>query len=121
MLKKSDWKFGGFSLLPILFGVVMAAIDVVMMFTAKFVKLGTVSYTVGLTVATLVYSIQPYLFMIAMNFENMTVTNLIWNLESDVLVTLSGILVLKESIQGLRWVAIGMSLVTLFLFAYTDN
>lgn len=99
----------------------MATIDVVMMFTAKFVSLGSVPYGTGLIVATLVYSVQPYLFMKAMKIGNMTVTNLIWNLTSDVMVTFSGVLVFGESIKGLRWVAIGMSMVALFLFAYTDE
>jgi multidrug transporter EmrE-like cation transporter len=120
-IKSINWKVGQFSTLPIVFGVVMAAIDVVMMFTAKFVSLGSVSYGVGLVIATLVYSVQPYLFIKAMTFENMTVTNLIWNLTSDIMVTFSGVMVFKESIKGLRWVAIGMSMIALFLFAYTDD
>jgi multidrug transporter EmrE-like cation transporter len=120
-ISKTNWKYGSFSLLPIVFGLVMAAIDVVMMFTAKFVSLGSVSYGLGLTIATLVYSVQPYLFIKATRFESMTVSNLIWNLTSDVLVTFSGVMVFKESIRGLRWVAIGMSMIALLLFAYTDD
>lgn len=120
-ISKTNWKYGSFSLLPIVFGLVMAAIDVVMMFTAKFVTLGSVSYGLGLTIATLVYSVQPYLFIKATRLESMTVANLIWNLTSDVLVTFSGVMVFKESIKGLRWVAIGMSMIALLLFAYTDD
>jgi len=120
-ISKVNWKVGKFSTLPIVFGVGMAIIDVFMMFTAKFVHLGSISYMSGLTLATLVYAVQPYLFIKAMNFENMTATNLIWNLSSDVLVTFSGVFLFKESIHGLRWVAIGMSLIALFLFAYTDD
>lgn len=120
-ISKTNWKYGNFSILPIVFGLVMAAIDVVMMFTAKFVSLGSVSYGLGLTIATLVYSVQPYLFIKATRLESMTVSNLIWNLTSDVLVTFSGVMVFKESIKGLRWVAIGMSMIALLLFAYTDD
>ena len=120
-ISKTNWKYGSFSILPIVFGLVMAAIDVVMMFTAKFVSLGSVSYGLGLTIATLVYSVQPYLFIKATRLESMTVANLIWNLTSDVLVTFSGVMVFKESIKGLRWVAIGMSMIALLLFAYTDD
>jgi len=121
LISKVNWKVGTFSLLPIAFGVGMALLDVIMMFTAKFVHLKAVSYPMGLTVATGVYAVQPYLFMKAMNYENMTVTNLIWNLASDVIVTFSGIFVFGESIKGLRWLAILMSLFSLGLFAYTDN
>jgi multidrug transporter EmrE-like cation transporter len=120
-ISKTNWKYGSFSILPIVFGLAMATIDVVMMFTAKFVSLGSISYGLGLTIATLVYSVQPYLFIKATRLESMTVSNLIWNLTSDVLVTFSGVMVFKESIRGLRWVAIGMSMIALLLFAYTDD
>ena len=121
MISKINWKAGGFSFLPIVFGLVMASLDVVMMFVCKFVHLGSIPYGIGLAVATLAYSFQPYIFIKAMNYENMTATNLIWNLSSDVIVTLSGIFIFGESIKGLRWLAILMSLVSLTLFAYTDD
>jgi multidrug transporter EmrE-like cation transporter len=120
-ISKTNWKYGNFSILPIVFGVVMAVVDVIMMFTAKFVSLGSISYGLGLTIATLVYSVQPYLFIKATRLENMSVSNLIWNLTSNVLVTFSGVMVFKESIKGLRWVAIGMSMIAILLFAYTDD
>lgn len=120
-ISKTNWKYGSFSILPIVFGLVMAVVDVLMMFTAKFVSLGSISYGLGLTIATLVYSVQPYLFIKATRLENMSVSNLIWNLTSNVLVTFSGVMVFKESIKGLRWVAIGMSMIAILLFAYTDD
>ena len=120
-ISKTNWKYGNFSILPIVFGLAMATIDVVMMFTAKFVSLGSVSYGFGLTIATLVYSVQPYLFIKATRLESMTVSNLIWNLISNILVTFSGVMVFKESIKGMRWVAIGMSMIALLLFAYTND
>jgi multidrug transporter EmrE-like cation transporter len=51
----------------------------------------------------------------------MTVVNLIWNLMSDIIVTLSGVFLFGESIKGLRWLAIGMSVFSLCLLAYTDE
>ena len=47
--------------------------------------------------------------------------NLVWNLSSDVLVTLMGVLWFGEKIQGARWIAVCMSLVALALFAYTSK
>jgi len=87
---------------------------------AKEVSLKTVPYAVGLGGATLVYAFQPYLFVKALTFENMTVVNLIWNLSSDIIVTLMGVLYYGESIAGLRWLALCMSLFSIGLFAYTD-
>jgi hypothetical protein len=108
LIKRINWKWGTFFVLPIVFGIVMALADVVMMFTAKFVHLNLVPYPVGLTVATAVYAIEPYLFFRSMNYESMTAMNLIWDLASDVVVTLAGLFVFGESIKGLRWLAILM-------------
>ena len=108
LIAKVKWK----QLLPIAFALAMAAVDVCMMFTAKFVHLGRLSYATGLALATGVYLLQPYLFIKAMNYETMSAMNLIWNLASNIVVTVSGV-------HGLRWVAIGMSLFAIGLFAYT--
>ena len=115
LIAKVKWK----QLLPIAFALAMAAVDVCMMFTAKFVHLGRLSYATGLALATGVYLLQPYLFIKAMNYETMSAMNLIWNLASNIVVTVSGVLVFQEPVHGLRWVAIGMSLFAIGLFAYT--
>jgi multidrug transporter EmrE-like cation transporter len=120
LIKSVNWKVGNFSALPIVFGLVMAALDIAMMGMIKQVSTGSLSYGVGLPLATASYALQPYIFLKALKYENMTVVNLIWNLMSDVIVTLMGVLWFGESIKGLRWVAIGMSLVSLTIFAYTD-
>jgi multidrug transporter EmrE-like cation transporter len=92
-----------------------------MMAVAKITHQGNLPYMGGLALSTLIYAPQPYLFLKAMNFENMTAVNLIWNLTSDVMVTLMGIFYFGEKIAGLRWVAVGMALFSLCLFAYTDK
>ena len=120
LIKSVNWKVGRFNTLPIVFGVVMALLDIFMMAMAKEVSLKTVPYALGLGGATLVYAFQPYLFVKALTFENMTVVNLIWNLSSDIIVTLMGVLYYGESIAGLRWLALCMSLFSIGLFAYTD-
>jgi hypothetical protein len=119
-IKSVNWKVGKFSMLPIVFGFVMAALDIVMMGMIKQVSIGSLSYGVGFPLATASYALQPYIFLKALGYENMTVVNLIWNLMSDVIVTLMGVFWFGESIKGLRWVAIGMSLISLTIFAYTD-
>lgn len=119
-IKSVDWRVGKFSILPIFFGTMMAILDIFMMSSVKMINTGTLSYAFGLTFATVVYALQPYVFLKALNYENMTVVNLIWNLMSNIIVTLQGVLVFRESIAGLRWLAISMSLVSLVLFAYTD-
>jgi multidrug transporter EmrE-like cation transporter len=120
LIQSVNWKLGNFDLLPILFGIVMALIDINMMGTLKFVDQGKLAYAVGLPIATLLYAFQPYVFLKAMAHSNMLTTNLIWNLASNIMVTLLGVFFFKEKIKGLKWLAICLSLFSLGIFAYSD-
>ena len=119
-IKSVNWKAGKFDMLPIVFGIVMALIDISMMGTLKLVDQGKVAYALGFPIATLLYAFEPYVFLKAMTHSNMVVTNLIWNLASNILVTLTGVFFFGESIKGLKWLAIALSLFSLGIFAYTD-
>ena len=121
LIHSAKWKIGKFSILPIIFGLSMALLDVGMMGVAKLTHQKKFSYLSGLLLSTAIYTPQPYLFLKAMNFENMTAVNLIWNLSSNLIVTLMGVFYFGEKIAGLRWVAIGMAMFSLCLFAYSAN
>ena len=120
LIQSVNWKLGSFDLLPILFGLVMALIDITMMGTLKFVDQGKLAYNIGFPIATLLYAFEPYVFLKAMAHSNMLTTNLIWNLASNILVTLAGVFFFKEKIKGLKWLAIGLSLFSLGIFAYSE-
>ena len=110
-----------FAFTPIIFGTIMAIIDIAMMSAVKMVSLRTMSWNVGVPLAIGIYALQPLIFLKAMTYEGMVVTNLVWNLMSNVIVTLQGVFIFGESIKGLRWLGIAMSLVALTILAYTDN
>lgn len=116
-----NWKIQNFNMLPIFFGTIMAIVDILMMSTTKMVSQGTLSSTFGLPLSIGLYALEPLVFLKAMRYEGMVVTNLVWNLMSNVIVTLQGILVFGESVKGLRWLGICMSLLSLTLMAYTDD
>lgn len=120
MIRRSDWKWYGFDLLPTSFGIFMALLDVVMMVTSKLISINAIPYEVGLPLATLAYAFQPFLFIKALQFENMVVVNIIWNLASDVIITAVGLFYFNEKISDPRWVAMFLSLVSIGLFSYTD-
>ena len=116
-----NWKVDGFNTLPILFGTCMAIVDIFMMSTTKMVSIGSISTSVGIPLSISLYAMEPLIFLKAMKYEGMVVTNLVWNLMSNVIVTLQGVLVFGESIKGLRWLGICMSLLSLGLLAYTND
>jgi len=120
LIKSVNWTVGRFDMLPIVFGTVMALIDISMMGTLKLVDQGKLAYAVGLPVATLLYAFEPYVFLKAMTHSNMVTTNLIWNLASNILVTLTGVFFFRESIKGLKWLAIALSIFSLAIFAYSE-
>ncbi|NBR60517.1 hypothetical protein EB118_09735 [bacterium] len=121
IIKRINWKWGSFSLLPIFFGALLSIIDIAMMGLAKMVKIGSLSWNVGIPVAIAIYALEPIVFLKALDYEGIAVTNLIWNLISNIVVTVQGVIIFGEKIRNIRWVATGMSLVALALFAYTDN
>lgn len=110
-----------FSFTPILFGATMSLLDILMMSIAKIVSKGKLPYTTGLTIATGIYAFEPLIFFRSLKYESMTAMNLIWDLTSDIMVTLIGVFYFKESIKGLRWLAIMFAIFSLGLFAYTDD
>ena len=120
-IQSIHWKVGNFSMLPIFFGTLMALLDIMMMGSVKMIHNGTLNPAIGLPFSIGLYALEPLVFLKALNYEGMVVVNLVWNLMSDIVVTLQGILIFGESIKGLRWVALGMALFSLGLFAYTDS
>jgi len=115
-----NWKIGRFSALPIFLGTMMASLDVVMMSLAKLSSKGKMTYGTALPIATLVYAFEPYIFFKSLNYESLTAMNLIWDLTSDIVVTVLGVFYFGESIKGLRWLAVLFAMFSLALFAYTD-
>lgn len=120
LITSINWKVGKFNMLPIFFGTVMALVDIFMMSSVKMIHQGTMPGWWGVPLAVGIYGLEPLIFLKALNHEGMVVTNLVWNLMSDIVVTLQGIFIFGESIKGLRWLGIGMSIVSLCLMAYTD-
>ena len=116
-----NWKLGNFNMLPIFFGTVMALIDICMMSSIKMVSKGSIPSSWGLPLSIGLYALEPLVFLKAMKHDGMVAINLVLNLMSNVIVNLQVIFVFGESIKGLRWVGICMSILSLFLLAYTDD
>jgi multidrug transporter EmrE-like cation transporter len=121
LINSINWKIGKFSFLPIVFGVSMSILDVLMMSIAKFSSKGQIPYSTALPLATFIYAFEPFIFMKSLKYESLTAMNLIWDLTSDVMVTILGVFYFKESIKGLRWLAVMFAIFSLGLFAYTED
>jgi len=116
-----NWKVGDFTMLPIFFGTVMALLDVLVLGTLKMIHNKTLPRTYGILFSVGAYAMEPLIFLKALNYESMVVTNLVWDLTSDVLVTLQGVLIFKEKFSVIRWFGIVLSMISLAILSYTDN
>lgn len=116
-----NWKIGDFTMLPIFFGTVMALLDVLVLGTLKMIHNKTIPRTYGILFSVGAYAMEPLIFLKALNYESMVVTNLVWDLTSDVLVTLQGVLIFKEKFSVIRWFGIVLSMISLAILSYTDN
>jgi multidrug transporter EmrE-like cation transporter len=99
----------------------MALIDIGMMTSAKLVSTGKLTEGFGTLLGIGLYAPQVLVFIRALDYEGMAATNLIWNLISNIIVTLEGVIMFGESVKGLRWLGIAMSVVSLGLLAYTEK
>ena len=102
----------------ILYGLIMAVIDAGMLGLIKEISKDGVKMLALMTIPTLVYAIQPWIFLSALKTETMTVMNLYWDLSSDVLVSLLGILYFKEKLGLVRSIGLGMGVLSLSLLSY---
>lgn len=109
-----------FNFIPLLFGGLLAMIDAVALPILKGVKTENwPRWLLGIPIG--LYALNPLIFFNALGSETLTIMNLIWDLMSDVIVTLIGILFFKEVIPMTKRVGIVLSFISLILMSYEGD
>jgi len=101
-------------MIPVLYGTALATNDVIALGLLKAIHLEWLS-NYYFIIPVILYSLQPFLFFQSLTFETMTVMNIIWDLLSDVLVTISGVYIFKEKISNTKFMGIILAMVSMFL------
>ena len=104
---------------PLLYGSFLAIVDVFALGILKYINLGKLSNSY-LIIPTIVYAIQPHIFLASLKYENMTVMNLLWDVLSDVLVTGSGLLFFKEKLSHTKMMGIVFAFIGIVLLTWPD-
>ena len=99
----------------------MAGIDVFSLGLIKQISLTGYKSLASMLVPTAIYALQPWIFLSAMSSETMTVMNLTWDLTSDILVTLMGLLFFKEKLGAVRMCGALLAMVSMALLAYKGD
>lgn len=105
------------NLVPILFGFLMAGIDVISLSILKYFSLGTIKQTFWLIPAVALYSLQPLIFLKSLSYEGLVVMNLIWDLASDILVTFLGLFWFRERLPSAKLWGVIFAFLSLALLA----
>lgn len=109
-----------FKTTPLKYGLLMALVDVFML---SLVKTVSMDYKLirWMLIPTLVYAFQPWIFLQSLQFESLIIMNLMWDVISDVLVTLTGLIFFKESIGPYKLIGVLLSLVSITLMSLDDG
>ena len=102
------------------YGTILALVDTTMMPITKLVSKNTLGIG-GMIIPTLIYALDPWIFLQSLKFETFVVMNFVWDLISDVLVTFMGIVVFGEHISMMKAAGIALSFVSLFLLTYDEK
>ncbi len=103
------------NLISILFGLGLASFDLFNMAAIKNVSTGMYPKFV-MWIVTGLYMLQPWIFLKGLSFTSMTVLNLSWDLLSDILVTLSGLLYFRESLSEYKFIGVLLALLAITMF-----
>lgn len=106
--------------MPLGFAALMASVDAVGLGLLKKISQKALSFSF-MPIAALIYTIQPFIFLQSLNYETMTVMNLLWDLTSDIIVTFVGIFVLGEEIGFRKSIGIVLSFIAIYLFTFEDG
>jgi multidrug transporter EmrE-like cation transporter len=109
-----------FKTIPLKYGLLMATIDVFMLSIVKYVSLDK-RILRWMIVPTIVYAIQPWIFLQSLQFESLIIMNLLWDVISDVLVTLTGLIFFKESIGPYKLIGVLLSFISITLMSLDDG
>lgn len=108
-----------FKYTTLLFGLLFGILDGIALPFVKGVSAGWKPF--WMAVPILIYACNPLIFLKALSTESLAIMNLVWDLSSDVIVTLIGIFGFGEHIPRTKLLGVLLSFVSLFLMTYEGN
>ena len=108
-------------MLQYLFATYLASIDSVILPILKAKKLGMITGTWMFPFAALIYSIQPLVFYHSLSIESMTIMNIMWDVISDILVSIIGIFVFNEYLSSIQIFGLILSILGIGLLGYKEE
>jgi len=104
--------------IPVLFGLTMAFIDVFVLgaLRLKHEHPARLSKWV-LPIAFLVYGLQSILFYKSLDYSNLVVMNMMWDVSSDILVSVVGYFFFREILSASQIAGVLLGMVSIYLLS----
>jgi multidrug transporter EmrE-like cation transporter len=104
----------------LLYGLVFGLLDASSLPVVKNVSIGWSRWWLIVPVA--LYAISPFIFLSALKSgETLTIMNLVWDLTSDVIITIIGLVIYAEKLSPVKLLGVVFSFISLFLMTYEGN
>jgi multidrug transporter EmrE-like cation transporter len=110
-----------FDLTALGFGGSMALIDALILGGLKAFNLGWLKSRSIVVLAMLIYSFQPLIFLESLKYNSLTVMNLLWDVMSDVIVTMMGLFYFSEKLTNIKKIGVLMSFISIILLTWKEE
>jgi multidrug transporter EmrE-like cation transporter len=100
----------------LLFGLGFGLIDSIALPITKAVSNGLNKWF--MVIPMVFYAFSPLVFLKALSSESLTIMNLVWDLSSDIIVTLIGLFVFSEKISPVKLMGVLIGMCSLVLLTY---
>lgn len=108
-----------FNIRTLLFGLGFGLLDATALPVVKNVSRGWNLW--WMIVPAILYGLSPFMFLKALSTETLTIMNLVWDLSSDVVITLIGLFVFAEKVSPVKLLGVFFSFLALFLMTYEGD
>ena len=108
------------NVLPMAIASFMALIDTIVFSSLKEYTLGTFTWQGVIPLSMILYSFQPYIFLKSLKYETMTVMNIMWDVISDIFVTIVGLFYFKETLSPLKMTGLAFAFIAIVLLSYDE-
>lgn len=105
-------------IVPTLLASIMALIDTVVLSGLKQYSIGKNAFRMFVPISMLIYSFQPLIFLKSLQYENMTVMNMTWDMISGLYVTLIGLFYFKEKLTIIKMIGLSFAFIAIVLLSY---
>jgi multidrug transporter EmrE-like cation transporter len=111
-----------FDLISLGYGGLMALGDSIVLSSLRAYNLGWIKWGGIVFLAMFFYSFQPLIFLKSLEHNNsLTVMNLLWDVMSDVSVTIIGLFYFKEKLTMLKKIGVFLSVISIILLTCEEK